>query len=126
MKQIWFGALLLIALLLAGIVSSLGIRWVQDPIASQLEQAAQAGFCENWDRADTLCAAAHTRWETYRNALATVADHEPMEEIDSLFGELELYRRARDPVLFSGLCQRLCLLTRAVGEAHSLSWWNLL
>lgn len=126
MKQLWLGILLLTVLLAAGLFSAFCVRWVQEPISLQLEQAAQAGFSENWEDAEKLSTAAQARWETYRNALASITDHRPMEEIDSLFGELESYQKAKDPVQFSSLCQRLSLLTKAVGEAHSLSWWNLL
>ena len=126
MKQFWIGILFLAVLLVGGIVSCAGVRWVQEPIADQLTQAAQAGFSENWELAEDLLEKAKTRWETYRNALATISDHGPMEEIDSLFGELEIYRLAQNPTLFSGLCSRLSLLCRAIAESLSLSWWNLL
>ena len=126
MKQLWLSILLLTVLLAAGIFSSLGARWVQAPVADQLDHAAQAGFSENWELAEDLFRKAQTRWETYRNALATITDHGPMEEIDSLFGQLEFYRQAKDPVLFSSLCKRLSLLTEAIAESLSFSWWNLL
>jgi hypothetical protein len=126
MKQLWFGALLLIVLLLAGFASSVGIRWVQDPISSQLEQAAAAGFSEDWEQAEALFAAAQARWKTYRTLLSSISDHAPMDKIDGLFEELEIYKQARYPVLFSALCKQLSLLTRTIGEAHRLNWWNLL
>ncbi len=126
MKQLWFGALLLIGLLIAGFGTSFGVRWVQEPITAQLEQAAQAGFREDWEQADALFTAAHARWEKYRSALATISDHGPMEEIDSLFGELEFYRKAADPIQFPALCKRLSQLTQAIGEALYLNWQNLL
>lgn len=126
MKQLWPGLLLLTLLLVAGIFSSLGVRWVQAPISSQLEQAAQAGFSQDWDQVEALSAAAQARWEAYRSALASIADHGPMEEIDGLFGELNIYKRAKDPVLFSSLCSRLSLLTRQIGESYALNWQNLL
>lgn len=126
MKQVWIAVFFLAVLLLGGIVSCVGVRWVQEPIAQQLEQAAQAGFSENWELAEDLLEKAQTRWHAYRHALATISDHGPMEEIDSLFGELEFYRLAKDPTLFSGLCKRLSLLCRAISESLSISWWNLL
>lgn len=126
MKQLWVSIFLLAALLAGGLLTSWGARQVQEPIALQLEQASQAGFREDWEQAEALCAAARTRWETYRNALAAIADHGPMEEIDSLFGELEVYRQAKDPALFSGLCTRLSMKARSIWESLSLSWWNLL
>ena len=126
MKQFWIAILFLAVLLVGGIVSCVGVRRVQEPIVNHLEQAAQAGFSENWELAEDLLEKAKTRWETYRNALATISDHGPMEEIDSLFGELEIYRLAQNPTLFAGLCSRLSLLCRAIAESLSLSWWNLL
>ena len=126
MKPFTFPLLLLTVLLVGGIVSSYGVQWVQEPITQGLTQAAEAGFLENWDRAEALCDAARQRWEAYRHALAAVIDHEPMEEIDSLFGEMEVLRQAKDTVLFSSLCRRLSRLTDAIGDALSLSWWNLL
>ena len=126
MKHLVFSISLLLALLALGIFTSLGVQWVQEPIADQLEQAANAGFAENWEMAGSLFEKAQDRWETYRNALATIADHGPMEEIDSLFDELEFYRQAKDPALFSSLCNRLSQLAEAIGESLSFSWWNLL
>lgn len=126
MKQLLFAIFLLILLLAVGVATMLGVRWVQAPISAQLEQAAQAGFSEDWSEAEKLCSAAQARWETYRDALAAFTDHRPMEEIDGLFGELESYKNAKDPVLFSSLCRRLSLLTQAIGEAQALSWWSLL
>ena len=126
MKQLLFGIGLLLLLLVGGLLSSFGVRWVQAPIASQLEEAAEAGFLENWAEAEARFAAARSRWKRYNSVLASIADHGPMEEIDCLFGELEFYIRSRDPVLFAGLCSRLSQLAQALGETHLLRWWNLL
>ena len=126
MKHLWIGISLLLCLLVAGFFSSYGVQQVQKPLTAQLEQAAEASFREDWDRAEELFAAARTRWEQYRKFLAAFVEHEPMEQIDSLFRELALYQKAKDFVLFAGVCRRLSQLTEAIGEAHRLSWWNLL
>ena len=126
MKHLWFGSLLLCFLLALGAMVSYGVQQVQAPLTDQLEQAAEAGFSEDWVSADGFLTAARDQWEKYRTFLAAVVDHKPMEEIDSLFGELEFYQKARDSTLFSGVCQRLGQLTQAIGEAYRLSWWNLL
>ena len=126
MKHLWIGVSLLICLLVAGGISSYGVQQAQKPLTEQLEQAADMGFQEDWAQAQKHFAAAQTRWEKYRKFLAAFVDHEPMEEIDSFFGQTELYIQAKDPVLFAGVCRRLSQLTEAIGEAHRLSWWNLL
>ena len=126
MKHLWISASLLLCLLLAGAFSSYGVQQAQKPLTSQLEQAADLGFGEDWAQAEAYFTAAQTRWETYRKFLAVFIDHEPMEEIDSLFGQTAFYIKAKDPVLFAGACNQLCQLAQAIGEAHRLSWWNLL
>ena len=126
MKHLWIGALLLCCLLVLGAVVSYGVQQVQKPLTAQLEQAAEAGFGEDWTNAEGFLTAARDQWEKYRNFLAAVVDHKPMEEIDSLFGEVEVYQKIKDSTLFAGTCQKLGQLTQAIGEAYRLSWWNLL
>lgn len=126
MKHLFTGALLLVCLLVAGAFSSYGVQQAQAPITAQLEQAAQAGFSEDWILAETHFSAARSRWEKYHKILATFVDHTPMEEIDGLFAELEIYKDSRDSTLFSGVCLRLCQMTQTIGEAHQINWWNLL
>jgi len=49
-----------------------------------------------------------------------------MDEIDSLFAQLEVFRQAGLWGDFSACCRRLSRLIEAMAEAHSLTWWNLL
>ena len=126
MKHLWIGALLLCCLLVLGAVVSYGVQQVQKPLTAQLEQAAMAGFEGDWSGAEDSLNAARDRWEKYRKFLAAVVDHKPMEEIDSLFGELEFYQKARNSTLFAGTCQKLGQLTQSIGESYRLNWWNLL
>lgn len=126
MKHLWIGATLLVCLLVAGGFSSYGVQQAQNPLTSQLKQAAEAGLREDWEQAEAFFVSAQTRWEKYRRFLAAFVDHKPMEEIDSLFGELEIYQKAKDPTHFAGVCSRLSQLAQAIRDAHRLSWWNLL
>ena len=54
------------------------------------------------------------------------ADHAPMDEIDSLFAQMEVYAQARDSLHFGSYCARLAELITAVSDAHQLNWWNFL
>ena len=47
-----------------------------------------------------------------------------MEDVDSLFARLPAY--GEDAVEFSACCRELARRVRAMYEAHSLTWWNLL
>ena len=62
----------------------------------------------------------------HQKTTAAVVDHEPMEEVESLFAQLDVYLKARDPVAYCACCASLEVFARAIGESHSVSWWSLL
>ncbi|MBQ7802204.1 MAG: DUF4363 family protein [Oscillospiraceae bacterium] len=126
MKRIWIGIGLLAALLIGGL-------WVADamedshlPGAKDLRRASELALEEDWLRAEALTGRAREKWERKWRVTASVADHEPMDEIDGMFEELKTYARARDEVAYSGTCAHLAALLEAMGHAHSFNWWNLL
>ena len=53
------------------------------------------------------------------------ADHTPMEEIDALFAQVEVYAAAREETDFAAGCAALSRKVEAMGLAHGASWWNL-
>lgn len=126
MKRLWIGAVLLLVLLGVGIGTALGMEYIHEPVSRDLEQAAQAAQQGDWQQAELLYRRAKDSWERSWRLTATVADHTPMENIDSLFAELEVYAQEQEDVHFAACCAQLSRQTRAVGEAHSMNWWNLL
>ncbi len=95
-------------------------------IADTLETAADQALSGDMAAATETANAAKASWEKHWHGSATVADHAPMDEIDGLIAQLEYYSRADQPGAFAACCARLSLLVRAMSEAHSLTWWNLL
>lgn len=126
MKRLWIGVLILLLLLGTGIGITVFADHVHSGISKTLSQAADAALTGDWDTAMVLSAAAKNRWDTYRNITASIADHEPMEEIDSLFSQLEVYEKTRQALSFSACCEALSVFTKAIGESQSVSWWSLL
>lgn len=126
MKRFWLGAVLLILLLAAGIGATLGMQRVCDPITRSLTSAADAVQTGQWEQAESQAQAARQRWEHYRDNVAAIASHEPMEEVEALFRALEIFSRQRDTVRFADCCARLTALTTAISESQSFSWWNVL
>ena len=126
MKRLWFGVGLLILLLLLGAAITVYVGQLQARISSQLLRAADAAQAGLWEDTALYCSRAETLWEQQRHMIASIADHEPMEEVDSLFSQLEILLQARDPVAFSLTCSSLEVFVRAIGEAHSISWWSIL
>ena len=126
MKRFWIGVALLLVLFVLGVSITASAGDVHSNISDRLSQAVAAAMEEDWDRAQSFTVDALAAWTRSRKATASIADHEPMEEIDSLFSQICIYLTLREQADFSAYCARLSVLVEAVGEAHSVSWWNLL
>ena len=126
MKRSKIGLWLLIVLLMIGIFSSFSMVRISQPLGEMMAQAAAAALREDWEQGEALADQARARWKKYWHFCAAFADHGPMEHINGLFAQLEVYARSRDSQNFAAVCAQLSEDTRAMGEAHSLTWWNLL
>lgn len=126
MKRLWLGVGLLLVLFVLGFLTASGMQQIHDPVSQDLHHAAQAALDEDWQAAEDLSEQAQAAWDRYWRITAALADHEPMEEIDSLFAELKVYARKQEAEHFAACCANLSTLTRAMGEAHTINWWNLL
>lgn len=126
MKRLWIGVAILVVLLGVGIGTTVFAVRTQTDISQKLKQASDAALQGDWADAKTLSMDAKTKWETFRKITASIADHEPMEEIDDLFSQMEIYLLTCQQIPFSTCCASLGVLTEAIGEAHAVSWWSLL
>ena len=122
MKRFWIGMAVMAALLVVGLSVTAAIDTLCTPISHQLQQAAQT---EAWEQATALAASAQHSWEHRRKFCAAVTDHEPMEEIDTLFRALQVYARQQDRTLFQDACAQLAAMTDAIGEAQTVYWWHI-
>lgn len=126
MKRIWIGIGLLAALLVAGIWVAESMEDSHLPGAQDLRRASELVLEEDWSKAEALTKRARDKWEKKWRMTASVADHEPMDQIDGMFAELKVYAKVKDEVAYSGTCAHLAELMEAMGHAHSFNWWNLL
>lgn len=126
MKRLYIGIAILLFFLISGLFLTCSFGRIHAPLAQTLENASQAAIAGNWENAVCLADSAKTRWETYRNFTAAVADHEPLEEMDTLFSQLEIYEKLRLNVEFAGICTRLSQMAAAMEESQKLTWWTLL
>lgn len=126
MKRGWLGVGILTVFLLAGILVSMMMRNAHIPTGELLQQAADTTLAGDFDRGVQMGMEAKSRWEDKWNATAIVADHSPMDDIDALFGEMEIYAQTGEKPHFAACCQELAQRLQAMAEAHKFSWWNVL
>lgn len=126
MKRLWFGVAMLLFLLMLGIFSTVSMARLHHNLSQRLESAALAAQKEDWAQTQEILHQCRSRWLRFRNFTAAAASHEPIEEIDSLYAQLDIYLQRRDSVNFTLCCTTLRHRTAALGEAQSINWWNLL
>lgn len=126
MKRGWLGLGLLMIFLALGLVTSVVMDNAHRPTCDLLTQAADLSLAGEFDRAVALGREAKKRWEKQWNGTAIVADHSPMDDVDALFSEMEVYAVAGEGPHFAACCRELSKRVEAVAEAHRFSWWNVL
>lgn len=125
MKRLWIGIGLLAVILLAGILVPQYLEYAHEPIMDDLSRASELAMEEEWDRAVYLARRAEEKWQKKRPVTASLADHEPMDEIDGMFAQLDIYARAEDAAAFSATCVYLVSAMDALKDYHALNFQNL-
>ena len=124
MKRIWFGAGLLIVLLLLGFGSSTFMERSHAAMAKDLSRAAELALEGNWVGAENFTTAAQREWDDNRTLIAALSDHEIMDETDGHFAQLEVFIRERDAISYSSTCLYLACQLDALGKSHSFNLQN--
>lgn len=124
-KRFWLGTAILTFFLLLGLLTVWAMQAIHEPAQVDLHAAVSAAQDGNYAQAAVFADRAYRRWYAYRSYTACVADHGPMDDVESLFAEMRVYAREQDPH-FTACCAQLEVLLRAIAEAHSPSWWNFL
>ena len=126
MARGWLGVIILVAFLIGGMMAAYGMSSAHMPTAELLQQASEMTVNGEFPEAVLLGMQAKDRWEAQWNGTASLADHGPMDEVDALFGEMEVYAITGEEPHFAACCAELAKRIEAVAEAHKFSWWNVL
>lgn len=121
MKRCWFGGVLLLLLLLAGLWSSRKMDNFCHSLSRDMARAA-ALTGESREDAQILTDRVRERWNSRRKLAAAFADHAPMEQIEENF---RLLNREAEEEDFRETCLRLSALLEALGSGQTFSLENL-
>ncbi len=126
MKRLWIGVGFLLVMLVIGILLTLEFDNIHQPLAQGLDRAAALSEKGQWEEAETVIISSREDWMKSRHFVAAVADHEPLEELESYLDQLVTYAKMRNSSEFAALCVRVAGMARAMGESQQVTWWNLL
>lgn len=124
MKRSRMGAGLLLLLLLLGLLVTWAMGAIHAPIARDLITAGEYALAGNWEQAHALSRQAAEQWDDREFFRACFADHEPMEDVDACFAQLEIYGRMKEETAFAAACGETARKVSAMGDAHKLCWHN--
>ena len=126
MKRLWIGVGFLIVMLAIAIALSVLFDRIHTPLSGDMEEAAASAMAQDWEKATALTQQARADWMAYRELIAAVADHEPLEKMEYLLDQLQVYAQLRRTADFAATCVELSALAEAMLESQSLIWWNFL
>ena len=126
MLRLWIGIGILAVLLAMGIGLLWGSSVFFEELSEDLQQAGDFALAGNWQAAGEKVEKSREKWEAYRPFWASFTDHEPVEQMQNLFSQLELYRARQLEVDFAAVCRNLVHVAEAIDEAHGLRWWSVL
>ena len=126
MSRLWIGIGILVILLAMGIGLLWGSGIFFEELSREVEQAGELALSGNWEEAGKKASQSRERWEHWRKFWSSFTDHEPVEQMQALFSQLELYKKQKLEVDFAAVCRNLAHTAEAIDESHSLRWWSVL
>ena len=126
MNRLWIGIGVLAVLLAMGISLLFVSLNFHEDFSQNLKAAGRSAMSGNWEDAEKKLAHSREKWQNYRRFWASFTDHEPVEQIQQLFSQLELFQTRRLEVEFASACYALAELSEAIDESHNLRWWSIL
>ena len=124
MNRIWFGTALLALLLVLGLGGSALMERTHLTQAEDLNRAAELALQGDWSGAEALTSGARKEWDKKRPLIAALSDHEPMDQAEGLFAQLEVFADTEDAISYSSTCVYLARQLEALGKSHSFNLQN--
>lgn len=125
-KRFYIGMAILLVLLVLGIGVSTGMKAIHAPVEELLEQAATLALQQDLEGAVSLAHEAYAKWVEVHSFTASLADHTPMDDTDTLFQEMLIYGQTQELPHFAACCRELAVMVEAMYDAHAFSLKNLL
>ena len=125
MKRIWFGAAMLAVLLVLGFSCGTFMERTHAAQSKDLTRAAELALEENWAGAENFVSAVRREWNQKRPFIAALSEHEPIDQAEGLFSQLEAFAKTKDVASYSSTCLLLARILESLGQSHRLNLQNL-
>ncbi len=126
MRRSWLGLGVLAALLIAGLLAQNSSEKFHKPVVDALKKAQSSAAAEDWEQTEKMVEQAEKHWHSAMDIRSAVCDHDYLEEINTGFAALKVWRDAKDSSATAALCAELINRINALEEAQKLSLRNVL
>lgn len=125
-KHFWTGAGILAVLLILSVCITLAMKNAHAPGAEAFRQASELALDGELEQGKQRADTGRQQWYKSRTFTACVADHSPMDQVEDLLAEMEVFAKAEDAEHFAACCNQLAKALEAMYDAHTFNLWNLL
>ena len=125
-RRLLVGLIILTLVFALAVGAAIGMKAIHAPGEASLTKAAQLALAGQMEQAIPLAEDAYSRWQKYCGITAAFADHNPMDDTERLFREMQVYAQAGEAPHFAACCTELSAMLKAIYEAHGFSLKNVL
>jgi hypothetical protein len=126
MNRLWIGIAILVLIVAFGVGIWWGSALFFGDFSREMQDAGEAAVAEDWALAVQKAEKCREKWERFRPVWASLTDHAPVEQVQLLFSQLELYEAEKRAAEFAVCCRSLAKEAEAIEESHGLAWWSIL
>ena len=124
--RIGLGLGLLSLFLALGVWAMVWTDRVTGPVAVDLERAALLVEQGEPEQGKVLALRAGQQWDSRWKGLASLLDHNAIDDVDEGFARIRWYAATGDYGRMGASCAGLSRLVLAAGDDHRFTWWDLL
>ena len=126
MKRSWFGLILLLVLLIAGLLTAAVMERLHEQLALELMQSSRCALLGDWEDAELFLFRAKRHWKQWACFRSGLVSHEALEDMDAALAMLETFRQGKNTAGYRAVCAELLSRVEALQQLHRLSWENFL
>lgn len=125
MKHLWISVAILAVLFSATLFHTLYLRSVTDNLSALLEQAETSAYAGAWEQAEGEERQALEHWEKQDRYLHVFLRHADIDQIYTLFQEMDQFVRCRDLAEYAATSARLRTQLKLLYDMEALSLQNV-
>ncbi len=125
MKRLWVGCGALVLMLAVSLLTWYLSDSMERAVSSKIAQAEYHATAGDWEKAAAAAGEAKAEWDRRQSILEVFASHEPLEDLETMFGDLMLSAGEEDCDSFLRTAFHIRRTAQIAAQAQKLRWSTL-